>query len=189
MPLVLQLEADSHQELVSLAIKTLGIQAVDKIEVALPAPVPLPPQPQASLPAPEPRPIAKRRGRPPAAPTPPAAAPAAVLPPAPAAVPAVAAPQAPAATAQPAVSGVSSSAATDFLPAATPPAAAAGGLTPEDVRLALHALNGAAGGMVATDMLKKYGADRVSTIPEARRAEFIAECKAVAVKAEAAKQS
>jgi hypothetical protein len=165
--LTLHLEAESHEALTRLAIKTLGIVAVEEVaklganlaaaaearEVAA--------APAATLPAPvphTPRPGRKPRQVPPAAATPPSPA-AAPSPEAPAAAATPPAPQAPvAAVAAPAASGLS-------IP------------TLDELRTALSDVNSVFGMAVCTSMLSDFGAQRVSLVPEDKRAEFIAACK------------
>lgn len=172
--LTLHLEADSHPSLVALAIKTLGIVAVDPA----PAPVSMAPEPvavapgavlgtAATLPIPAPR-----RGRP--AKVSPAALDANA---ASAVVPAPVAPAA-AVLSSPAAPAAALAQAHEAQSAVPPTPAVAVLPTVDETRAALHELSSALGMPVCVDLMKTYGADRVSTVPEARRAEFIKECKA-----------
>jgi translation initiation factor IF-2 len=186
--LTLHLEAENHQALVALAIKTLDIVAVEKCELNAPQAITVAPAPAAAaapvvaapapalsvpveLPAPAPRAPRKRR----AAPTPPVAAPAATSTEAPAAAATAPTPQASApAVAAPAASASSSTA----VPAGAAPVIP----TIDEVRYALGEVNGVFGMAVCTSLLEQYGAQRVSLVPEAKRADFIKECQAKVAK-------
>ena len=111
--------------------------------------------PAAPVTLPQPVPHTPRRGRKPKSESP--SAPVAVS----AEAPATAAPAAPAGSAN----GVP-----------TPVASALSIPTVDDVRAALMPVNEAFGMFVCTGLLQQYGAQRVSLVPEAKRAEFIAAC-------------
>lgn len=172
-PVVLHLEAESHQALCIAAVKALGLAAISG--VSLPEALgghPAAPAPAATTPAPPPAPAT-------AAPATPADA-AASLPPA--SVPratrkrGAAAPAAPVTPATPAAA---------VPPAAAPSApsndapAAGASVVPsiDEVRCALGEVNGAFGMNACTELLKAIGVDRVSLVPEPKRAEFIKTCK------------
>lgn len=186
--LTLHIEAATHEDLTREAIKVLGIKAIETINVEQPKPlasVPLPPIETATvtatppaagtvtLPVPAPR---AKRGRPakPADPvTPISPAPAPSLPPAPSPAPSTTVDNSAPLAADKPVAGVSSS--------QQPPAP-----TVDDVRKALGEVNNLFGMAVCTALLGEYGAERVSLVPEATRADFIRACNEKVAKQKAA---
>lgn len=161
--LTLHLEANSLPELVILARAAL---TVPEFPAAAPAPVPAAdPVPvsaaSATLPTPAPRPGRKSAAQ---------KAAEAALAPAPAVpVPPPAAPAAAVAKAHEAQSAVPPTPAAAVLP------------TVDETRAALHELSTALGMPACVELMKTYGADRVSTVPAEKRAEFIKECQAKVV--------
>lgn len=153
--LVLHVEAETFPELIAKARAVLEV-----VPVPATAETPAPAAAPVELPAPTPRATRTRKNPPPAAP-------AAVSTEAPVAAATAPALQVPA----PAVAAPAASASSPVPPVATVP-------TVDEVRYALSEVNSAFGMAVCTALLEEYGAQRVSLVPEAKRADFIKACQA-----------